>query len=166
MNELRINVTELLNNLGKELKLTKEKEFSPIQTSFREINFAKPLKFNLTLRNIGYGLLTKGEISSELKLTCSRCLEDFVTPFQVEVEEVFRPEEEVLKIVSGTIDLGPLTEQTFVLNLPLKTLCRDNCLGLCPRCGKNLNKGKCNCSPSPRTFSFPISTQIKKLKRE
>jgi len=45
------------------------------------------------------------------------------------------------------IDLGELMREQFYLALPMKPLCRDDCRGLCPQCGTNLNAGTCDCSP-------------------
>ena len=43
------------------------------------------------------------------------------------------------------LDLDALAEEDVVLNLPSKVLCKDDCKGLCPQCGKNLNDGPCDC---------------------
>ena len=45
------------------------------------------------------------------------------------------------------IDLGQLMQEQFYLALPMKPLCRDDCKGLCPECGTNLNRGTCDCKP-------------------
>lgn len=46
---------------------------------------------------------------------------------------------------NGTVDLSELARETFILNMPSKTLCREDCRGLCSGCGVNLNYEKCRC---------------------
>lgn len=56
-------------------------------------------------------------------------------------------------IIDGHIDVTPLVEEAAALALPMKPLCRADCLGLCPVCGHNLNAGPCGCTvdePDPR----------------
>lgn len=54
----------------------------------------------------------------------------------------------VLEVVDGTLDTAPVVEEQVQLNLPAYPLCREDCAGLCPRCGKNWNAGPCDC-PAP-----------------
>jgi len=103
-----------------------------------------------------------GHLRTELELPCSRCLE----PYQFAVDADFDqrylpasaastdPDREVQEDDLETsyysddqIDLGELMREQFYLALPMKPLCRDDCRGLCPQCGTNLNTGTCDCSP-------------------
>jgi uncharacterized protein len=54
-------------------------------------------------------------------------------------------EDEFYPIVDDTIDLGPLARDAIVLELPMATLCREDCAGLCPQCGADRNEGPCGC---------------------
>ena len=58
---------------------------------------------------------------------------------------------------SHTIDLVPLVEQALLLELPLVPLCDDDCRGLCPRCGANLNEGPCQCGDGPTGEDNPFA---------
>ena len=104
----------------------------------------------------------EGHLRTELELPCSRCLE----PYQFAVDADFDqrylpasaastdPDREVQEDDLETsyysddqIDLAELMREQFYLALPMKPLCRDDCRGLCPQCGTNLNAGTCDCSP-------------------
>ncbi len=108
------------------------------------------------------GILVKGELRTEVELTCSRCLCPFVCPLKINFEEEYIP---TIDIFSGTplpspeesgdfviderhvIDLTEATRQYMLLAMPMKPLCREECAGLCQECGHNLNQGPCDCPP-------------------
>lgn len=91
-----------------------------------------------------------GNVSGLLLLTCSRCLEGFEYPLDIEMHEKLSlvPNDEddsVIFIDSDKINLNELIENNILMSLPFKKLCSEDCKGLCQNCGSNLNKGECNC---------------------
>jgi uncharacterized protein len=103
-----------------------------------------------------------GTVRTELEMPCSRCLE----PFRLSVDQAFdlryHPQSDVAGDVDTEvaeedletgfyrdeqIDLDELLREQFYLALPMKPLCREDCHGLCPQCGTNLNTGSCDCAP-------------------
>jgi uncharacterized protein len=98
------------------------------------------------------GLLVQGTVESQLELECVRCLEPFILPLALELEETFRlagtrPRPEIPYSVSdnGWLDLIPLLREQSWLSIPMKPLCDPNCKGLCPQCGVNFNSESCSC---------------------
>jgi uncharacterized protein len=87
-------------------------------------------------------ILLQGRLAGQAMLTCSRCLEEYPQNIQVEFETVAKPED-------GDVDLSGEISQAVVLSLPMKPLCREQCRGLCPHCGQNLNEANCRCKPEP-----------------
>jgi uncharacterized protein len=91
----------------------------------------------------------------ELHGTCHRCLGDAVVQGEIEAHEfhAFRPgpgaEDEMTSeyLVDDELDTDRMATDAVVLAMPFQVLCRDDCLGLCPRCGTNLNEGPCDCPP-------------------
>jgi uncharacterized protein len=116
----------------------------------------------VTLTRTDRSLLVKGIVDSEVELTCSRCLNPFHCPLALNIEEEFFP---TTDIVSGAalpqsddpdhftiderhiLDLTEALRQCALLAIPMKPLCREDCAGLCPNCGHNLNLGPCSCPP-------------------
>jgi uncharacterized protein len=111
----------------------------------------------------GRGLVIRGTFAGDVLLVCSRCTEPF--PFRAEdrfdlyceVEVGTRPGEEhelgeddldVTYLEEGRIDTDHLLRENILLSLPVQPLCREDCRGLCPQCGANLNLGPCSC-PTP-----------------
>ena len=103
-----------------------------------------------------------GTVTTELELACSRCLDPFrlpvAAPFDLrylplsavstDVErEVDDEDLETSYYENDAIDLNELLREQFYLALPMKPLCQDDCRGLCPQCGTNLNTGSCDCAP-------------------
>ena len=103
-----------------------------------------------------------GRVQTQLELSCSRCVEPFGltvdAPFDLRYLPVSEASTEADRQVAeddletscyrdDQIDLGELMREQFYLALPMKPLCRDDCRGLCPQCGTNLNAGACDCAP-------------------
>jgi uncharacterized protein len=101
-----------------------------------------------------------GRVATVLELPCCRCLEPFSMPVEATFDLRYQPrstnagegerelEEDDLATAfydDDEIDLRQLMEEQFYLALPMKPLCREDCLGLCGVCGTNLNRGSCEC---------------------
>jgi uncharacterized protein len=102
-----------------------------------------------------------GTVMTTLELGCSRCLEPFSLPVDAAFDLRYQPhahntgegereiEEDDLTTAfyeNDTIDLGQLMREQFYLALPMKPLCGDDCKGLCPTCGTNWNRSRCDCA--------------------
>jgi len=120
-----------------------------------------PLEGELTLLRTDRGIFVTGKLNTGVDAVCSRCLGDFDQPLTLKIEE------ELLLSVDPSagasmpgwgeggaftinenqeFDLGEAVRQYVLLALPMKPLCREDCAGLCPSCGHNLNLGPCSCS--------------------
>ena len=87
-----------------------------------------------------------GEIVFTVTGECTRCLDNAVREFVVEFDEqveVNNPDG--YSVVNDTVDLGKIVEDAILINQPINFLCREDCLGLCPKCGVNLNTDSCKC---------------------
>ncbi len=125
-------------------------------------------------------VIFRGELSTELEMTCSRCLEAFHISLHLSVGEIlFLPwtaeqEKEVTESVSeegaldiyyyreNRLDFCDLMHDQICLAIPLKPLCKESCQGLCVHCGQNLNLAQCTCKEEQRDPRFEI---LKKLQR-
>ncbi|MCL6473273.1 MAG: YceD family protein [Firmicutes bacterium] len=141
MNKVIIDVKDIMDEVGAEEHRVFEQKFSPIKTETGEIEFVQPVKFDIKMENTGSGVRITGHIKSALKLVCSRCLNEFSFPVDWQVDELFYrkgipKEEEAYSMENTTIDLGPPTEEEFVLAIPMKPLCHEACQGICPICGE------------------------------
>lgn len=110
------------------------------------------------------GILVRGNLHTEVEVDCSRCLASFRCSLDFDIEEEYFPTVDVVSgaPVSGPDDAGGFTideyhvidlteavRQYALMLVPMKPLCREDCAGLCPHCGRNLNLGPCDCAPEP-----------------
>lgn len=106
-----------------------------------------------TVRNTAGVLMMKGIIRTRLYGTCDRCANEFERDVEFPIDVVLVTElaneesedEWVFPLEGDSADLEDIVRTVFVLNLDSKLLCKEDCAGLCCRCGKNLNDGPCNC---------------------
>ncbi|HDP69908.1 MAG TPA: DUF177 domain-containing protein [Actinobacteria bacterium] len=168
MSELIINVSDILRVSGAKKAFEQNCEFRPLHNK-EKLNFSSPVHFKFSIENIGNQLFVRGKVSGTLRLTCCRCLRIFDIEEEVLLDEVFLPAnifkevEESFKIINNKIDLRPAIEQSFLLCLPIKSICDENCKGLCPRCGKNLNDDYCDCPKNEIDLRF---LKLKRIKEE
>ena len=122
------------------------------------------LQGEVELMRIDRSLLAKGRLRTDTELTCSRCLTLFSYPLTLNIEEEYFPTTDVVTGASlplpddpgcftidenNILDLTEAIRQYALLATPMKPLCRQDCAGLCPACGCNLNQEPCNCSSKP-----------------
>ncbi|MCZ6513099.1 MAG: DUF177 domain-containing protein [Nitrospinae bacterium] len=114
------------------------------------------------LSKLGREILFKGNISTEIELVCSRCLEPLRYPVQARITSHFVPDKEggipdadtelhasdieVETYSDNRIDLTQAVYDQMMLSLPLARLCKDDCRGICSHCGVNCNEQSCTCS--------------------
>ncbi len=115
------------------------------------------LKFTRT----DIGIWVKGRLKAEVSAQCSRCLRDFNSPLNTEIDEEFYPavelktetalaesvtEEESFKISpTNVLDIREAFRQNIVSRMPMKFLCKQDCAGICPDCGVDRNEAECHC---------------------
>jgi uncharacterized protein len=127
-----------------------------------DIEVLGPIDGHVRMRRTNQGLLVDGWVELTLELSCNRCLKTFEQPMHVDFEEQFYPtvdvisgmpldpfdEDEIFPIdAHHEVDLTEAVRQNVLLALPMVTICREDCKGLCPQCGQDLNLGSCECKP-------------------
>jgi len=114
-----------------------------------------------TLEKVAREVYCDGLVETELEVTCSRCLENFRAPVKSKMSAHFvpesshAPEKPEVELHAGdidveyyegdTVDLTQVVHDQILLTLPASSQCRQDCRGLCPHCGTNLNLGECGC---------------------
>ena len=108
-----------------------------------DVHFTREIKYDLHAQIQSGALLVVGKLRTPVTLRCSRCVKNFELPLQVE-QFVFHQE------LTGEdfVDLTANMREDIILELPQRALCTADCKGLCPHCGKDLNKGPCRCQQS------------------
>ena len=113
----------------------------------------EPVSASGTVRNTAGVLVMKGMICTTIHGVCDRCASDFDRDVEIPIDVVLVTElsdednedEWVFPLEGNNADLEDIVRTVFVLNLDSKLLCKDDCAGMCCRCGTNLNNGPCKC---------------------
>ena len=143
-----------------------------------DIRFDTPLHVEGTITNTSGYIRMSLSLSVSYTAACARCLEDVSGSFSFDVERtVVTPKmaegltedriDELVVVEDGFLSLDELLTECLELSLPFRFLCREDCKGLCCRCGKNLNDGACQCEEKeidPRME--PLRRLLEKMKAE
>jgi uncharacterized protein len=124
-----------------------------------------PLTGTVTLMRTSQGILATGTLRTAVQVTCRRCLDETTAEVELELEEEFHPlvhlsdvplddiseedwDEALYIDEHHSLDLREVIRQGLWLAVPVDSLCRSDCAGLCPVCGGNRNLGECECGDS------------------
>jgi uncharacterized protein len=177
MDSLIYNVAQLLKSpVGTSLAY----DFSEEEVQLDDIRAIGPLSGHARMRRTNQGLLIDGWVDLTLALTCDRCLKEFERLEHVTFEEQFYP---TVDVISGLplakfdaeeifpidehheVDLTEAIRQNALTKLPMITLCREDCQGLCPQCGHDRNLGPCECVPEVIDTRMSVLEQLLREKK-
>ena len=154
---LEVALDDRLANPGDTLPLAGRYPLTSYECSRRTFEVPEGLIYDVILTNAGQGILATGIVRAHVDAECDRCLGPAELELAGEVDEYFlfeEPTEEEIgddediadfALVSAerTIDLAPSLLAAITMETPFVVLCSDDCKGLCPVCGQNLNEGDC-----------------------
>jgi len=100
-----------------------------------------PVEYHLTVQGVSGGALVRGICRSQVSGICGRCLAPVDRTIEADGIELY------LEIEDGVdeLDISEDVREELALELPMNLLCKDDCKGLCPHCGADLNKKACSC---------------------
>jgi uncharacterized protein len=154
---MSIDLTSFLDRIVSNLHLEESLKIENINVNGRKIDFTEPVKFTGDIYKVDEDNFLSGNIHFKYKENCARCLKEFVQEINTaisgkliegskKIKETDEDEEDLKIYYEGNnIDLTESVVSAIILSLPMKSLCKEDCKGLCPKCGKNLNEGKCDC---------------------
>jgi uncharacterized protein len=147
---LIVNVVELLRWPG----TTKDVAISiaAADLEFGESRISdEPVDINFHLEALSNGVTVNGTTSATWVGECRRCLAPMSARMTIEVSELYQQmpdDSEAYVIDNDQINLLPMVRENLVLAIPLGPLCREDCPGFCPHCGKDLSESSCSCDNS------------------
>lgn len=112
--------------------------------------------FNGGVFKVDDNILLSGTIKYTFEDECARCLTPFENTVETKMEAALvhqldeddNSDEIQVKITDGCVDLEEAIKQMIYLTMPMKSLCKKDCKGICPNCGINLNNENCKCEES------------------
>lgn len=176
---MKLDLTEIAFNLGKKHKLEFDEPPIILEDGIRCVS---NVVGNASFANTGSIILVRGFFKTRIELECSRCLTNFEMDIDMPLEEDLPiskeiagdfinedskaelPEEEKEPVFEHNIfNLTEVIRQSIIASLPISTICKEECKGICVSCGKNLNECDCNCQPEDADSPFSV---LKKLLEE
>ncbi len=142
---------------GSELSFSESAE--DLDLTAEGIEFPEPIEVDVTVNQTGDEIIVQGRLSTMAGMDCSRCLERFEMPVSSKLQFVIQllelnaaqdSDDEDFVILPKTTqeyDLSGRVREAIMLEIPLKSLCKESCIGLCSMCGTNLNETNCDCTP-------------------
>lgn len=134
----------------------------PLKLDDERVSLAGDIEGSVKLHRTNQGILVDGRVTAPVRLQCDRCLEEYTTTTSFPLREQFYP---TVDVNTGAplagdpeeldfpidhnhlLDLREAIRQNLLVSLPMRSLCREDCAGLCAQCGHNLNEGPCDCVP-------------------
>jgi uncharacterized protein len=128
--------------------------------------YPNPLDLNIFIDRLENLFRFKISIFTRAVYACDRCLEKYESNFKEDIEQIYQlghsdldgDEIEIFPENSKEIDISEAINEAIRLNRPIQLLCKNECIGLCVKCGTNLNQRSCDCRDSD------IDPRLEKLK--
>lgn len=154
---MQFHIQETMSK-GLKTTINEQLDVSDLFKGRQDVIRTGPLHVSLQVTGTEGFITVDGELSIDLELACSRCLdptsEHAVIPFfeqfkpasgDEDKDEVEEEESDFIEVSGERLDLKPYLEEALLLFMPFAPLCGDDCKGLCQECGQNLNERTCSC---------------------
>lgn len=158
MEQIVVSLDDRLANVGDAFSCAGHLSIDSFDLTDRSVGLPNGMDYDIMLTNAGEGILATGMVRASVSAQCDRCLDDTVFDIAGEVDEYYlfsEPDQGVLEEgeeegpdysligPNATIDLTDAVMSAFVMEIPFVILCSEDCAGLCPVCGENLNHVDC-----------------------
>jgi len=158
-----IDISKILMKKGETILFDEEENIIEADNYPDVHGFLQPVRVSGTITNVKGSFEVCAKCSTRLVMSCSCCLEPVEVEVEFDLDEIYSNtgnEEEAETYAGEEIDLTSAIERNLLLNLPMKVTCKEDCKGLCPICGSNLNQGDCGCE---RTVIDPRFESLRSL---
>ena len=147
-----LGLSKIIDCPGQSIPFTTSIDLSDLQYG-ESYPVTEPVEASGIVRNTAGVLVMTGSITTTIHGVCDRCADEFQEDVEFPIDVVLVTElsnednedEWVFPLEGDCADLEEIVRTVFVLNFDTKLLCKEDCKGLCHKCGKNLNNGPCNC---------------------
>ena len=164
-----IDISKILMKKGETLSFEAEEAIAGIEDCPDVQKVLGPVRVKGTVTNVKGSFEVCAKCEADVLMTCSRCLEPAQVKAQFDLDELFSNtgnEEEAETFEAESLDLTSAIKRNLLLNLPMKVICKEDCKGLCPICGSNLNQGQCGCKTDNIDPRFESLRSLFKLDEE
>jgi uncharacterized protein len=176
---------------GEGLSLSGDVTADELELTEADAMLSGPLAVGLDLRAIEGTVCVTGVVEGTAIRQCVRCLKEFEEPIAFSVRVAYEreiktpppvakredartkkspaaagvepdePNDDIYHYVGDHLELAPMLREQLILSAPMHPLCQEECLGLCPRCGTDVNAGPCPCPAEPTGGPFQVLRKLK-----
>lgn len=178
---MRLDLSEIAGHLGKRISYVIDEP--PVEDLGEGMRSLDRVSGKVTFTNTGLNIVTRGSFRTAVELECGRCLQAFRIDIESAIEEELPlrsrpaelgdeageelPEDEREPLfVDNIFDLDELLRQSILLAIPIKPVCSEECKGLCPHCGADLNNGQCDCPTGEAEGPFAALASLLETEEE
>ena len=160
---MKIQISDIVSGKDRSKKIDEVFNFESFQFEGDNIKPVTPCKVNGVMTSDRDILVVNANIKTDLEMVCSRCLDTFIYPIDIDIEERFTnnkelDSEEIMFVDGDTLDITEIIENSIISTLPIKRLCKEDCKGLCSQCGANKNVENCSC------LDYDVDIRLAKLR--
>lgn len=151
MKPFLVLVPDLMNRPGARRRVSVQGPVGGTKTGTSAVPDGAVVSVEGLLEWVQDGVLFTGSVASPWVGECRRCLQKVNGRLKADVRELFElhpSDVDSYAVRHESVDLEPMAREAAVLDLPIAPLCSEECLGLCPECGQDLNQAACGC-PEP-----------------
>lgn len=149
-----VDVSEILKEYGGKIPVSGELHLEDTDFLGEEYHFTAPVSITGELSNNGTSLILRAKCDGEVGVHCARCRKPLTVPISFEIDETLSQGEaedaeedtDMILFTGHQIDLNDIAANSFLMSISGKFLCKEDCKGLCPHCGADLNQSECGCN--------------------
>ena len=160
---MKLDITKGIQKKGAEVAFDLLEPWGEDTWNGDTIAYVRPVSFSGTYMLADETVIVRGTARARIESPCARCLAPAYTDVTAEVDEAFlrdlgeerEPGDDQYQYTGHVVELDEAVRTALLLELPSRILCREDCRGLCCRCGQNLNINECSCQKDqPRRNPF------------
>ena len=170
---MELNVAAELKLCGKVRNVHLSESYPDLVLSNGAVVLEGPVVVDAGCSFDGEGVSLVGTLSSKVRMNCTKCNEEIVEEFSIpfaerflRVSEAEAEEQDCYSFAGEKLDLDRMVQDLIVLNAPMYGVCREDCKGLCPVCGSNLNNTQCSCQMEDDDNPFAALKGLKELLKD
>ena len=146
-----IDLSEIVKDYGGKIDISAPIEMDDTEFLGESFVFEKPLELKGDILNNTKSLDFNAKVEGEMLVHCARCNKQFAVPVKFRIHEILASEDsdvqddETVVFSNNQLDITDIVVNSFLMNVSGRYLCKEDCKGLCQKCGTDLNEGTCGC---------------------
>lgn len=163
---MEINLSDIIKNDGSEKSFCETVAIEPVRYMGLEVSFGKA-EVRGSVKNISGAVELKAQVDGALSTSCARCMKPVEKTFCAQIAETLLQEgdrregnDDAVIFEGYSLPLDEIILNSILVSMPVRYLCKDDCMGLCQICGRDLNEGECGCRSEEIDPRFEVLSKL------